>query len=90
MIDMKYKTWKNSGFSFVYKVNYLDDVLDIGRFKKRKFSDFKELFKTNRERKAKKMGKDIFTDFLKLLSTDLVDNNDIFILPEKHNNLKLV
>jgi len=81
---MKHKRWENRGFNYTYRVNYLDDVLDIDRFKKRKFTDFKELFKTNRERKAKKLGKDIFTDFLKLLSQDLIENNDIFVFPEKN------
>ena len=81
---MKHKTWINKGFKFVYRVNYLDDVLDINRFKKRKFADFKDLFKMDRERKAKKLGKDIVTDFLKLLSEDLIDNNDIFVFPEKN------
>jgi len=81
---MKHKTWTNKGFKFAYRVNYLDDVLDISRFTKRKFTDFKDLFKMDRERKAKKLGKDIVTDFLKLLSEDLIDNNDIFVFPEKN------
>ena len=68
---MKYRTWINRGFRFGYKVNLLDDVLDIKRFTKRTFSSFKDLFKIDRERKAKKLAKDIFTDFLKLLADDL-------------------
>jgi len=81
---MKYRTWINRGFRFGYKVNLLDDVLDIKRFTKRTFSSFKDLFKLDRERKAKKLAKDIFTDFLRLLAEDLIENNNIFVFPEKN------
>jgi len=84
MIGMKYKMWKYKGKKFSFKVNYLDDVLNILRFKKRTFKDFKDLFNIDRERKAKKLAKDIFTDFLKTLSTDLIENNNIFVLPERN------
>ena len=41
MTGMKYKMWKYRGKQFSFKVNYLDDVLSILRFKKRSFKDFK-------------------------------------------------
>lgn len=78
---MKYKRWESFGFGYTFKVNYLDDVLDLNRFKKRSFKDFKELLDKPTEREAKKLAKDVFTSFLKLLVVDLIENNEIFILP---------
>ena len=63
----KRKYWKNEDGGFFYKINYLDDILDISRFKKRRFKDFKELLKLRTEREAKKKAKDVFTDFLSVL-----------------------
>ena len=62
---MKYKTWEAYGNQFTYRVNLLDDVLDLTRFKNRSFTDFKEVLKMPREREAKKLAKDVFTFFLK-------------------------
>jgi len=78
---MKYKTWEAYGNQFTYKVNLLDDVLDLTRFKNRPFVDFKEVLKMPREREAKKLAKDVFTFFLKRLAEDLIYENDIFVLP---------
>jgi len=77
----KRKYWKNEDGGFFYKINYLDDILDISRFKKRRFKDFKELLKLRTEREAKKKAKDVFTDFLECMSEDLIEQNDAFVLP---------
>lgn len=77
----KNKYWKDNESGFYYKVNYLDDILDLSRFKNRKFKDFKELLSLKTEREAKKKAKDVFTDFLELMVDDLIESNDIFVLP---------
>jgi hypothetical protein len=78
---MKYKTWESFGTKFTFTVNMLDDVLDLNRFRRRSFTDFKTLLKVKREREAKKIAKDVFTAFLKKMSEDLIYENDIFVLP---------
>lgn len=80
---MKYKRWESFGFGYTFKINYIDDVLNVERQKKRSFTDFKELLGLHREREAKQKAKDVFTDFLKLLADDLIDNNEIFVFPKR-------
>ena len=80
---MKYKRWEKFGFGYSFRINYIDDVLDLDRFKKRSFKDFKELLGKPTEREAKQIAKNVLTSFLKLVVTDLIENNEIFIFPLK-------
>ena len=80
---MQYKQWESTGISYAFKLNLLDDVLDLDRFDKRSFKDFKELLRLDKERQAKRLAKKIYTDFLKLVAQDLIVNNDMFVMPMK-------
>ena len=79
---MKYEQHISDVASYSYRVNFLGDVLDLKRFKNRDFKDFKELFGTNRERKATVFAKQIFNDFLELMIDDLIYNNNIYLFPK--------
>lgn len=78
---MKYKRWEAFGFGYSFKINYIDDVFDLERFKKRSFKNFKELLGKPTEREAKQIAKNVFTSFLKLMVDDLIENNEIFVFP---------
>lgn len=81
---MKYKRWCSLFHGHTFKVNYIDDVLDLERFTKRSFTDFKGLLGMPREREAKQKAKDVLTSFLKVLAQDLIVNNEIFIFPVRN------
>lgn len=66
-----------------YQRNNLDDLLDIKRFPWAKFSSYKELFNLSSERQAKQKAKELFTEFLVLMSKDVIDEHNIYLLPRK-------
>jgi hypothetical protein len=78
---MKYKRWYCLDHAYTHKVNYIDDVFDLKRFKKRSFTDFKELLNMPKEREAKQKAKNVLTSFLKTLAQDIIVKNEIFVLP---------
>jgi hypothetical protein len=78
---MRYEQFTSGDISYAYKINTISDVLDLKRFKKRSFNNFKELLKKNTEVEAKKLARDVFVSFLKKLSQDLIVENDIFVFP---------
>ena len=78
---MKYKRWESNGFGYTFKINYIDDVLDLKRFEKRSFKSFKEVLKLKQEREASQIAKNVFTSFLKAVAHDLIVNNEIFVFP---------
>ena len=80
-ITMRYKYFERDGICFTFKINSVEDTLDLNRFKRRSFKDFKEVLKMNRERAAKKLAKDMVVSLLKRISHDLIYNNEIFIFP---------
>lgn len=64
-------------------MNTVTDILDLKRFKRRKFKGFKNLVGINYERQAAVKAKEIFNDFLMLMGQDLVDNNDCYVLAKR-------
>lgn len=78
---MRYKQFESADISYAYKINSISDVLDIKRFPKRSFTNYKTLFNKQTEAEAKKLATDIFIAFLKKLAYQLIEENDIYILP---------
>ena len=79
---MKYVQWHTNGESFIVKINGINDVFDLHRFKyDNDFNSFKELVGGTRERESAQVAKNVFNDFLKLLAQDLIVNNEIFLMP---------
>lgn len=78
---MRYEQFESADISYAYKVNTIKDVLDLKRFPKRSFVNYKTLFNKRTEVEAKKLATDIFVAFLKKLAYQLIEENDIYIFP---------
>jgi len=80
-INMRYEQFVNDDATYAYKINSLSDVLSLDNFKKRSFSSYKDLLGTKTESEAKSIATHVFNSFLSKLSTDLIENNEIFVFP---------
>lgn len=78
---MRYKQFESVDISYAYKINSISDVLDLSRFPKRSFDNYKSLFNMKTEVEAKKLATDIFVAFLKKLAYQIIEENDIYIFP---------
>lgn len=78
---MRYEQFDADGISYAYKINSTSDVLDLKRFPKRSFTNYKTLLNKKTEVEAKKLATDIFVLFLKKLAYQLIEENDIYIFP---------
>lgn len=78
---MRYKQFESADISYAYKINSISDVLDLKRFPKRSFDNYKTLLNKRTEAEAKLLATAIFVSFLKKLAYQLIEENDIYIFP---------
>lgn len=80
---MRYEQFNSDGISYACLINSISDVLDLKRFQKRSFDNYRTLLKKSTEAEASKLATDIFVLFLKKLSYSLIEENDIYVFPFK-------
>ena len=71
------------GLTFHYQVYSLMDIFNMKFFPTKRFSSFKNLLGMKVENSACNKAKKVFTDFLDLMSNDLIEKNDKFVFPKK-------
>lgn len=70
--------------------NTMDDALDLDRFPNSKIGSFRSLFGTRSERDGKDIAKKLVHRMSALIAHDLVESNDVFVLPRRRTGYLVV
>jgi len=86
----RFKVFYDNGEQIFYKINTLDDLLDLQRFSTYRFKKFHELLgyedskNRNNERAAKRKAKAVVSDLIKMIATEMIEENMVYIFPMRN------
>lgn len=80
---MKFRTFKEktTGLEIKYLIANVDDLIDLKKNRTYSINNYKEIFGVDRERKAKQLAKDMFTDMMKMMADDMIEKNYAIVFP---------